>query len=94
MNGNHQGRRILITSGGEVKVERFPIRAPGENEVLMETVSTLISAGTELGRQEMHEGDFFPGYSNAGKIIALGAHVKAFSIEERVLSLGMHATHA
>lgn len=93
MHNDRPGKRILVTAEGEVEVERFPIQAPGENEVLIETVSTLISAGTELARQEMKESDFFPGYSNAGKIIALGAHVRDFSIGERVLSLGNHATH-
>lgn len=93
MKNDKQGKRVLVTPKGEVKIDSFPIREPGPNEVLIETVSTLISAGTELGMQETASQNFFPGYSNAGKIIALGEDVKELSLGESVLSLGKHATY-
>lgn len=90
---NKQGKRILVTPKGEVKIEVFSPREPRPNEVLIETVNTLISAGTELGSQETSSRDFYPGYSNAGKIIVLGEKVEGLSIGQSVLSLGRHATH-
>lgn len=60
----------------------------------METLCTLISAGTELGTQEQtREQDFYPGYSNVGRIIALGEGVTDYRVGDVVLSLGNHATH-
>jgi len=88
-----EGQRILVKPGGKVQVEKFPIREPAADEVLIETVSSLISAGTELGSQETADRDFYPGYSNAGRIVGLGENVKEFSVGDRVLSLGIHATH-
>ena len=87
------GERVKVGPGGKVDIEKFPIRKPGPDEVLIETVSSLISAGTELGSQEVARRVFYPGYSNAGRVAAVGEDVKGFSIGDPVLSLGNHATH-
>jgi L-iditol 2-dehydrogenase len=88
-----QGERILVKGEGNCVIEQFTIREPNPDEVLIETVSSLISAGTELGNQEVSRSDFHPGYSNAGRVIAMGKDVRGLSISDRVLSLGNHATH-
>ena len=46
-------------------MEKFAIGEPNPDEVLIETANSLISAGTELGSQEVSTGDFYPGYSVA-----------------------------
>ena len=46
------GRRAVVRPDNSVALEDFEVRPPGPGEVLIETVSTLISAGTELGSQE------------------------------------------
>jgi L-iditol 2-dehydrogenase len=89
----NQGERILIKADGSCVIEKFSVREPNPDEVLIETVNSLISAGTELGNQEVSRSDFYPGYSNAGRIIAVGKDVRGLSIGDRVLSLGNHATH-
>ena len=67
------GTQIIVRPDNTIIMEDFEIEKPGCGEVLIETVSTLISAGTELGTQEQERTDsFVPGYSNAGTIIALG----------------------
>ncbi len=87
------GRRVVVHPENRVGVENFDIRPPGQGEVLIETVSTLISAGTELGTQEQQRTHTFtPGYSNTGRIIAVGEGVE-YKIGARVLSLGSHASH-
>ena len=63
------GKRIVVTPRNEVKVEDFPVRNPKKGEVLIKTVCTLISAGTELGSMELKRSDnYFSGYSNVGRI--------------------------
>jgi len=90
---DEQGECILVKEGGRCEIEKFVFREPKPDEVLIKTVSSLISAGTELGNQEVSKSDFYPGYSNAGMIVAIGESVRGLSVGDRVLSLGNHATH-
>ena len=88
------GKQVVVHPNNSVGTRDFEVQAPGQGQVLIETVSTLISAGTELGTQEQQrEGDFTSGYSNTGRIIALGEGVEAYKVGDRVLSLGHHASH-
>lgn len=88
------GTQVVVRPDNSVGTDTFEIRPPEQGEVLVETVRTLISAGTELGTQEQHRiYDFTPGYSNTGRIIALGEGVADYKIGDRVLSLGSHASH-
>jgi len=91
---NPIGLRIAVNPANEVEVEEFAVPEPGTGQVLIKTVSTLISAGTELGTQEQkRDGNIYTGYSNAGEIIAVGEGVEDYHIGDRVLSLGQHASH-
>jgi len=88
------GRRVVVKPDNRVEIQDFPVRHPGKGEVMVKTVSTLISAGTELGSQELSRThDLSPGYSNAGRIVALGEEVEGFQIGNPVLSLGSHASY-
>ena len=58
-----QCERILVKAEGKCEIEKFVIREPNPDEVLIKTISSLISAGTELGNQEVSKSDFYPGYS-------------------------------
>lgn len=91
---NYIGKRIAVTPANRVEIEQFSVPQPGEGQVLIRTVSTLISAGTELGGQEQkHDRNLYPGYSNAGEIVAVGEGVEDYQIGDRVLSLGQHASY-
>lgn len=88
------GSRVVVSPDNSVAIESFEIDHPGTGQVLIETVRTLISAGTELGSQEQRRTqDFLPGYSNTGHIIALGEGVDDYAVGDRVLSMGRHASH-
>jgi 2-desacetyl-2-hydroxyethyl bacteriochlorophyllide A dehydrogenase len=87
-------QRIVVRPDNRIAIETFTPRPPRQNEVLVETLCTLISAGTELGTQEQkRERDIYPGYSNVGRIIELGEGVTDYQVGDLVLSLGNHATH-
>ena len=91
---NQIARRIAVTPTNHVEIEEFPVPEPGKGQVLIKTISTLISAGTELGSQEQkRDRNIYTGYSNAGEIIAVGEDVSDYQVGDRVLSLGQHASH-
>jgi len=91
---NHTGRRIAVLPTNRVEIEEFPVPQPGKGQVLIKTASTLISAGTELGTQEQkRDRNTYPGYSNAGEIIAVGEGVEDYQVGDRVLTLRQHASH-
>lgn len=78
----------------QTELRAFSIPPPGPDEVLIETTCSLVSAGTELGTQEQHrEHDVGLGYSNVGRIIALGDQVQGHQAGDRVLTLRAHASH-
>jgi len=67
------GMRIVFEGPGKVGIEEFSLREPREGEVMIETVCTLISPGTEtafLTALPNTPGRFpmYPGYSNAGVV--------------------------
>lgn len=94
MKNEIRGHRLVVKPNNSVEVEDFSVNLPSSGQVLIQTEYTLISAGTELGSQELNRThDLYPGYSNVGRIIAIGDGVKSFHEGERVLSLGNHASH-
>jgi 2-desacetyl-2-hydroxyethyl bacteriochlorophyllide A dehydrogenase len=93
------GKRVVFVEKGAVKVEDFQVKEPGPKEVLVKSVSTLISSGTEgafLMALPNTSQTFpqYPGYSNAGMIESVGSEVKWLSRGERVVSWSNHASHA
>ncbi len=89
-----RGHRVVVRPDGGIGTEPFEIAPPGPGQALVETVRTLISAGTELGSQEQQRTrDYIPGYSNTGRVLALGDDSGEYAVGDRVLSLGHHASH-
>lgn len=66
------------------------------NDVLVRSVRSLISTGTELAfltnTHTIATYPYRPGYSNAGKIVAVGEKVIRFKEGDRVVSRGPHAS--
>lgn len=88
------GKLIVVTPRNEINIEDFPVQNPKEGEILIKTVCTLISAGTELGNMRLkRSNDYFPGYSNSGKVVKVGKGASRYKIGDPVLSLGNHASY-
>jgi NADPH:quinone reductase-like Zn-dependent oxidoreductase len=88
------GQRIVFPNRGEVAIEPFELPEPGPHQVLVRTVRTAISAGTELtrllGANPRDASQAFPaspGYSNVGVITAAGKRVEGFRVDDLVLSM-------
>ncbi|MBO3803577.1 MAG: zinc-binding alcohol dehydrogenase, partial [Candidatus Brockarchaeota archaeon] len=93
------GRRVVFAQKGVVEVQDFHLKEPGPKEVLVRSVSSLISSGTEgafLMALPNTPQTFpqYPGYSNAGVVEAVGSDVKGLSRGVGVVSWANHASHA
>jgi 2-desacetyl-2-hydroxyethyl bacteriochlorophyllide A dehydrogenase len=93
-----RGKRVVFRDRGLVEIEDFNVAEPGPKQILIESVYTLISPGTEtafLMALPNTPGKFpmYPGYSNAGVVYAKGSEVSAFNIGDRVVSRQPHASH-
>ena len=90
-----KGRRVVWPDAGQVEVEDFEITPPGEFQVLVDTIYTLISPGTEraflIGLPNTSKNyPFYPGYCNVGEVIEVGNGVEDFRLGDRVASRGNH----
>lgn len=94
--------QVVFTAPGEVEIESRPVRAPGRGEVLIETLCSLISTGTETtllgGATDLGTTwsclATFPrdvGYSNAGRVVECGTGVDTSWRDRLVSSHGPHA---
>lgn len=93
------GQRVVFSSRATVEVQTFtPQSFIGADEVSVATTCTLISPGTEraflLGLPNAEEPyPQRPGYSNVGRVIAMGASVSGYEVGDRVASRSAHASH-
>lgn len=95
-----RARRIVCPQRLRVELEDVTLPDPGPGEVLIATERTVVSPGTELAVLQGLENTpqsfpYRPGYSGAGRIIAVGAGVEDLALGDRVVMdhLG-HASHA
>lgn len=95
-----KSRRVVFEKAGCAVVREFELPPPGPGQVLLETDYTVLSAGTEkamlLGLPNTPPGwPKHPGYSGAGRVVAVGEGVDGLRPGHRVIiSHGGHAAHA
>jgi 2-desacetyl-2-hydroxyethyl bacteriochlorophyllide A dehydrogenase len=93
-----KGQRVIWPDRAKVDIEEFELPTIKDDEVLVATETTLISPGTEraflLGLPNA-QGRYpsRPGYSNIGKVVAVGKDVSGFTEGERVASTQGHTSH-
>ena len=97
-------RRLVFPGPQEVAWEEHHVPSPQRGELSVETRRSLISIGTELaffsGRQWTNPGvgvlpkyPAYPGYSNAGIVVATGEATAPWQVGDRIASAGRHATY-
>lgn len=102
MSDGFGNKHIVFRSPGVCAVEACDRPVPGANEVRIQTEYSLISTGTELTQlyaaadadsswQPLLTYPLLPGYSNVGRVRAVGVGVDASMIGQRVVSLARHA---
>jgi 2-desacetyl-2-hydroxyethyl bacteriochlorophyllide A dehydrogenase len=94
--GIARGMRITFPARERCRLERFEEGMPGPGEVLVETVATAVSAGTERAIYLGRAGAFsnfphVPGYSNVGRVVAAGPGA-VHTVGTLVVGSGPHAS--
>ncbi|MEO6054045.1 MAG: zinc-binding alcohol dehydrogenase [Chthoniobacterales bacterium] len=100
------GIQTIFPAKNQCVMEVFDVPQKLEgNEILTQTLTSLISAGTEVSiyngshtthqRPEITWGKypFRPGYAACGKVIAVGPEVKSLKVGDHVLTRAPHTSH-
>src|SRR6058998_2972393 len=98
-------RQVVVVEAYKVAVREVELPAPADNQILVATEVSALSAGTELAvwtgtHQWLKDPGlpewkfpFRPGYSAAGRVLAVGAAVPGWKPGDRVSYPGNHASH-
>ena len=92
-------RRIVFTAPQTMEVQQEEVSTDGlgPDELLVESLYSVVSAGTELaclsGREAWFSFPRVPGYATAGRIVALGNAVTGLREGEVVLHYGGHQAY-
>src|SRR5436309_11191940 len=96
--------QVVITEPFRVEVREVVLPPPAANQILVATEATAVSAGTELAvytgtHQWLKDPSlpdwkfpFRPGYSAAGRVVAVGSAVTGWQPGDRVSYPGNHAS--
>jgi len=92
-------RQVVFPRANEVQLEEVEVDlTPAENEIVIRTLTTIVSAGTELaclaGLADWAPFPFRPGYGAVGEVIAVGINVKDIKVGDIILTNSNHASHA
>ena len=96
--------RLVFTAPFQAVLKQESVPDPGPRQVLIQTLLTLVSTGTEM---TAYTGDFpsgsawadyvkypfSPGYSNVGKVLLVGEQVSSISPGDIVFSWSGHCSH-
>ena len=96
--------RVVFTGKQQVQLEPFEPGPVGEGQILIRTLYTLMSTGTEnivfnrlfdpgTGWHDWVKYPFYPGYSTIGEIVEIGPGVENRSVGQRVTARLPHASH-
>src|SRR5687767_7651543 len=98
-------RQATLVEPFNVEIRQVDLPDPGPNQILVECEASAISAGTELAvytgtHQWLKDPGmpdwkfpFRPGYSAAGRVVAVGSEIKGWQPGQRVSYPGNHASH-
>ena len=98
-------RQAQLIEPFKVEIRDVEIPAPAANQILVECEFSAVSAGTELavytGTHQWLKDPampdwkfpFRPGYSAAGRVLAVGSDIKGWAPGQRVSYPGNHASH-
>jgi len=96
---------IVFTGKNEVITRREPLPELDSGQILVQTLKTLISTGTEgiVLQRKFEAGThwdnwvkypFYPGYSNAGRVLQVGPDVRDLQPGDRVATRTRHGQYS
>lgn len=92
-------RQIVFTAPNVVQFEEVDVDlTPRDDEIVIRTIATVISAGTELaclsGLADWAPFPFRPGYGAVGEVMAVGEAVSGIKVGDIILTYSNHASHS
>ncbi|MFA4029595.1 MAG: hypothetical protein GDYSWBUE_000754 [Candidatus Fervidibacterota bacterium] len=92
-------RQVVFVAPNSVQLEEVELdMTPKGDEVVIRTIASIISAGTELaclaGLADWAPFPFRPGYGAIGEVISVGDSVTDVKVGDIVLTYSNHASHA
>jgi threonine dehydrogenase-like Zn-dependent dehydrogenase len=92
-------RQVVFPQANVVRLEEVEVDlTPAAGEIVIRTLASLISAGTELaclaGLADWAPFPFRPGYGAIGEVIAVGEGVTDVKVGDVILTHSHHASHA
>jgi len=100
-----KARQAVVVEPFKVEVRDAELPDPAPNQILVECEASAISAGTELAvytgshqwlkdpKMTDWKFPFRPGYSAAGRVVAVGSGIEGWKPGDRVSYPGNHASH-
>lgn len=100
-----KARQVVVAEPFRIEIREAKLSDPAANQILVECEASAISAGTELAvytgshqwlkdpKMTDWKFPFRPGYSAAGRVVAVGSDVSGWKAGDRVSYPGNHATH-
>jgi len=97
-----KAKKIFFTKPQRAEIVEYELdEAPGEYELLVQTLYSIVSSGTEganFARSDLESIDSNswmknPGYGNVGKVLVVGKKVKDFKVGDLVFSTEKHCSH-
>ncbi|MBV7332060.1 zinc-binding alcohol dehydrogenase [Chloroflexi bacterium TSY] len=98
-----KGQRLALDSAGQVHVESFDVPVPESDQILVRANITQVSAGSEINAVRSRRSSARPdqgrfgsaglGYTFIGHVEAIGKEIHDFSVGDRVICGGNHASH-
>ncbi|HEY3397988.1 MAG TPA: zinc-binding dehydrogenase [Armatimonadota bacterium] len=82
-------KAIVFPAAGEVEIRSFELPPCGADEIVVKTLYSMVSTGTELRVWAGHYGSeskfpFIPGYSVIGEVLEVGAEVTSVAVGDVV----------
>lgn len=98
-SGHFTGTKVVWVFSGHATLEPFELVGPAPGEVMIETVASGVSPGTEIANfavlpNTSPQFPSTPGYSALGRIVSVGRGVSGFSKGDWVLAPTSHASIA
>lgn len=96
-----EARQLVFSARGEVSFAACNVSAPAADQILIETLYTAISPGTERAFllaepntiTQRSGFPFTPGYSNVGRVLEVGSAVRTFKRGDIVATRQTHVSH-
>jgi len=84
VNLNREIQAVVFVGQGQVEIQKFQLCECGEEDVVVRTIFSMVSSGTELRGLGSDQFPMIPGYAVVGEITHIGDKVKTYRVGDLV----------